>query len=154
VARSRVRARSGLEARPRNRKGVPTTQRRVEHPAAPPLACGAYDITQLSPALVPEWHFTSTNTRSCARNSDGSVNCVVDHSHGFEWGLNAPAVDANGVVYANGEDGVLYAIHQGGKTAESLFLGQPIGAAYTPVSVDEHGRIYAENLGQLFAVGP
>ena len=114
---------------------------------------GPFDLTQLSPSLVPEWKFTSVNQKSCARGADGKVTCVADHPSGFEWCINAPAVDPDGTVYANSEDGALYAIPQGGKTAKQIFLGESVGAAYTPLSIDAKGRIYAENLGTLFIVG-
>jgi hypothetical protein len=35
-----------------------------------------YDITSLDANLLPEWHFTGTNTESCARGPDGGVFCV------------------------------------------------------------------------------
>jgi outer membrane protein assembly factor BamB len=119
----------------------------------PPVNGGPYSITQLNPDMEVEWKYTLTNTQSCERHEDGKVTCVSDHPTGFEWCINAPAVDQNGVVYANGEDGVLYAIDQGGKTTQSLFLGESLGAAYTPLSIDAKGRILAENVGRLFVVG-
>ena len=119
----------------------------------PPKEGGPFDITQLSPSLVPEWKFTSVNQKSCVRGADGDVTCTADHPTGFEWCINAPAVDPDGTVYANSEDGALYSIPQGGKSAKSIFLGESVGAAYTPLSIDAKGRIYAENLGTLFVVG-
>ena len=62
-------------------------------------------------------------------------------------------VDKNGVVYANSEDGYLYAIAQGGKLRSRLFLKLALGAAYTPLSLDARGRIYTQNDGHLFVVG-
>jgi hypothetical protein len=121
--------------------------------ACPPAAGGPYSITQLDAHLVPEWTFVSDNQESCTRTPDGQVSCTKDHPNGFEWCINAPAIDAKGTVYANGEDGVLYAIPQGGGKAEKLFLNQSIGAAYTPLSIDAKGRVYAENFGTLFIVG-
>jgi len=113
----------------------------------------AYFVTQLRPDLSIEWTFQNTNTESCTRNSDGTLSCVSDHPAGFEWCVNAPVVDANGVVYANSEDGNLYAIQQGGVPLKPIFQQQAIGAAYTPASLDMHGRIYTQNDGHLFVVG-
>jgi outer membrane protein assembly factor BamB len=67
--------------------------------------------------------------------------------------VNAPAIDANGTVYVNSEDGFLYAIAQGGAIRQKIFLQLAIGAAYTPVSIGLDGRIYAQNAGHLFAIG-
>jgi hypothetical protein len=112
-----------------------------------------YDLSSLDAGLVPEWTLTNTNTESCARQPDGSIACVDDHPEGFEWCVNQPAVDANGVVYANSEDGFLYAIGPGGAVRERIFLNLALGAAYTPVSLGRDGRIYAQNNGHLFVVG-
>jgi outer membrane protein assembly factor BamB len=110
-------------------------------------------ITQLSPDLTPEWKFLSTNTESCHRNPDGPPSCVEDHPDGFEWCINAAAVDKNGVVYANSEDGNLYAIAQGGVEKQRIFLELALGAAYTPLSIGPDGKIYTQNAGHLFVVG-
>ncbi len=112
-----------------------------------------YFITQLAPTLDVEWKFRSTNRESCERKEDGTVQCVEDHPFGFEWCVNAPAVDARGVVYVNSEDGHLYAIDQGGTLRERIFLQLATGAAYTPLSLGAHGRIYTQNAGHLFVVG-
>jgi len=112
-----------------------------------------YFITQLDPLLVPQWQFKSTNSLSCSRNDSGEVACRPDHPIGFEWCVNGPAVDARGVVYANSEDGNVYAISQGGVSVETIFLQLALGAAYTPVSVGPDGRIYTQNAGHLFVVG-
>jgi hypothetical protein len=114
---------------------------------------GRYDLTSLDANLVPEWTWTSTNTLSCSRNEDGSVTCVSDHPDGFEWCVNQPAVDAAGVVYANSEDGYLYAIGRDGQLTDKIFLDQAVGAAYTPLSIDGSGRMYAQNFGRIFVVG-
>ena len=45
-----------------------------------------------------------------------------DHPNGYEWCINAPAIDANGVVYVNSEDGNVYVLEQGGKLQSKLFL--------------------------------
>jgi outer membrane protein assembly factor BamB len=123
----------------------------------PPVA-EAYYITQLSASLQVEWKFQSTNTQSCFRNPDGSLNCVSDHPNGFEWCINAPAIDMNGTVYANSEDGNLYTLPQGNtgvftKPKQSIFLNLAIGAAYTPLSLGADGKIYTENDGHMFVVG-
>lgn len=124
-----------------------------DHDFCPPLPGGPFNLTQLSPDLEVEWRFTLTNPDSCIRQEDGSISCVSDHPNGFEWCINAPAIDQNGVVYGNGEDGVLYAIEQGGQRAQTIFLGEALGAAYTPLAIDKKGRIYTENVGKLFVVG-
>jgi len=113
----------------------------------------SYFVTQFSPNLNIEWSFQNTNTNSCTRNPDGTITCVSDHPNGFEWCVNAAVVDANGVVYANSEDGNLYAIGQGGTLIQNIFQQLAIGAAYTPASMDGSGRIYSQNDGHLFVVG-
>ncbi len=97
-------------------------------PTAPP---GPYLITSLTKDFRPEWSYQA----------------------GFEWCINAPAVDVNGTVYAGNEDGNLYVIGQGGTLLGSLFLRSALGAAYTPLSLGPDGKIYAQNSGHLFVVG-
>jgi hypothetical protein len=94
---------------------------------------GPYYITQLSSDLKPEWSYQS-----------------VDN---FEWCVNAPAVDGNGTVYADSEDGSLFAIKQGGKLKGKIFLQEAVGAAYTPASIGRDGKIYTLNNGDMFVVG-
>ncbi len=118
-----------------------------------PVEEGPFYLTQLSSDMSVEWQYRLANDKSCLRHEDGSVTCVADHPEGFEWCINAPAIDANGTVYANGEDGVVYAVPQGGGEAATLFLGESLGAAYTPIAIDGEGRIYAQNVGRLFVVG-
>jgi len=125
------------------------TDRTSTNPASPE----AYFLTQLNGGMGVEWSFQNTNSQSCSRNADGTISCVSDHPFGFEWCVNAPAVDANGLVYANSEDGNLYAIGQGGVLKENIFQQLAIGAAYTPASFDSQGRIYTQNDGHLFVVG-
>jgi hypothetical protein len=110
-------------------------------------------ITQLDQNLHIQWQFKSTNTESCKRNPDGTITCVSDHPDGFEWCVNGHLVDENGVVYANSEDGSLYAINQGGTLKQRIFQQLALGAAYTPTSMDASGRIYSQNAGHLFVVG-
>ena len=106
---------------------------------APPP--GPFNITQLSANLIPEWKFKSTTI------------VLPDNPNGFEWCINAPAVDVNGTVYANSEDGFVYAINQGGTLKQRIFLRQAIGAAYTPLAIGADGKLYTENDGYLFVVG-
>ena len=129
--------------------------RTASNPASPE----EYFITQLSPVADPvtgsmtvEWSFKATNTQSCTRSADGSVSCVSDHPFGFEWCVNAPVIDRLGIVYANSEDGNLYAINQGGTPKQSIFQQLALGAAYTPTSLGSDGKIYSQNAGHLFVV--
>jgi hypothetical protein len=110
-----------------------------------------YFITQLGPTLAVEWKFKNTETKSCVR-IDNELQCADDHPHGFEWCVNAVAVDSRGVVYANGEDGYIYAIDQGGTVRQRMFLNLALGAAYTPLSIGSDGRIFTQNDGRLFAI--
>lgn len=114
---------------------------------------GPYYITQLSANLAIEWQFKSTNTQSCHRNQDGTIACTNDHPGGFEWCINAPAVDAAGVVYVNSEDGNVYRILQGGQDGGHRFLQLAIGAAYTPLAIGPDGVLYSQNAGHLIALG-
>ena len=63
------------------------------------------------------------------------------------------AIDADGVVYANSEDGFLYAIGPDGALLRKIFLDLALGAAYTPLSIGADGIVYTQNNGHLFAVG-
>jgi outer membrane protein assembly factor BamB len=72
---------------------------------------------------------------------------------GAEWCINAPAVDRDGKVFVHSEDGSLYVISRDGLIAKNLFLRQPQNAAYTPLSLDASGRVYAQNAGHFFVVG-
>ena len=56
-------------------------------------------------------------------------------------------MDKDGVVYANSEDGNLYAISQGGTLKQNIFLDLALGAAYTPLAIASDGTIYTENKG-------
>jgi hypothetical protein len=111
-------------------------------------------LTRLSPSLKPEWSFKNSNLEACHTEVDGGVTCATgDHPDGFEWCINAPAVDSEGTMFANAEDGNLYVIDATGKEKGRFFLKLAIGAAYTPIAIDKVGRIYAENGGELFVVG-
>jgi hypothetical protein len=106
-------------------------------PKAPP---GPYYVTQLDSNLIPQWQFQDTTINKA-------------HPNGYEWCANAAAVDVNGVVYADNEDGYLYAIQQGGTPAQKIFLERAISAGYTPTSIGGDGMIYSENGGHFIAIG-
>lgn len=113
----------------------------------------AYFITQLNKNLNVEWRYQNTNTLSCTRDGNGNVTCVSDHPNGFEWCVNAFVVDSAGVVYANSEDGNLFALNQGGTLKQKIFQQLALGAAYTPTSIGSDGKIYSQNAGHLFVAG-
>ena len=123
------------------------------NPNASFLGPEQYFVSQFTPNLNIEWSFQNTNQQSCTRNPDGTSRARPTNPNGFEWCVNAAVVDANGVVYANSEDGNLYAIGQGGGLIKNIFQQLAIGAAYTPASLDGSGRIYSQNDGLLFVVG-
>ncbi|HXH92436.1 MAG TPA: hypothetical protein VNN25_12715, partial [Thermoanaerobaculia bacterium] len=104
-------------------------------------------MIQLNPQLQVEWQFKNPSRSVCRGGT------CADEKFGFEWCVNATAIDAQGTVYANGEDGILYAIAQGGIVLDRFSLSAPLGAAYTPLAIDAQGRIYAQSGGHLFAVG-
>jgi hypothetical protein len=116
-------------------------------------AVGPYDITQVDADLKKQWSYASDNTYSCQSDGGTSLACTSDHPSGFEWCVNAAAIDENGTVYANSEDGRAYALLQGGSVAQARFLVLSLGAAYTPVAVDGQGRTYTMNGGVLTVVG-
>ncbi|HEV7425684.1 MAG TPA: hypothetical protein VGQ46_04900 [Thermoanaerobaculia bacterium] len=107
-----------------------------------------YYITQLDAHLKVEWQYRNPSRTACHAEND-----CDQATYGFEFCVNAPAVDMHGTVYANAEDGILYAIGQGGILLGRLNLGAPEGSAYTPVAIDAVGRVYAEAGGHLVAVG-
>ena len=82
-----------------------------------------------------------------------AVEWSVRSPEGTEWCINAPAVDRNGTTYGLNEDGAVYAIGADGAIRKRLPLKQPLGAAYTPLSLDASGRLYAQNAGHLFVLG-
>jgi hypothetical protein len=126
--------------------------------ANPGVASGPWFITQLNENLVPEWRFQNTNTETCTLQPDGSLSCVNDTPNGFEWCINAPAVDRNGTVYGNSKDGFLYSIPQGHRGTftqfkQRQFMGVSLGNAYTPSSISREGVVFTSDNGRLFAIG-
>lgn len=110
-------------------------------------------ITQLDPNLNVEWQFQNTSTQTCGPDSQGQIACSDEEPFGFEWCVNAPAVDSQGTVYVGSENRILYAIRQGGVLMDRIFLPVAEGAAYTPVAIGPDGKVYAQNAGHLFAIG-
>jgi hypothetical protein len=115
----------------------------------PSLPAGPYFITQLDKNMNVEWKFQNTTI-------DGG------HPNGFEWCINMPAVDMNGNVFVNSEDGNAYEIAQPSSTGPNVMITQPAGklflksaadAAYTPLSIGADGKIYTQNDGHLLVVG-
>ena len=112
-----------------------------------------YFMSSLTPDLQINWRWQNTNTMSCQRNADGSLSCTSDHPFGFEWCVNAPAIDVNGTVFSNSEDGNLYEIDRNGHLVNLVFTNLAIGAAYTPLSIGPDGKIYTQNDGRMFVIG-
>ncbi|HEX3579394.1 MAG TPA: hypothetical protein VHY33_12590 [Thermoanaerobaculia bacterium] len=104
-------------------------------------------IVQLDPNLNKQWEYRNPSRQVCFEGD------CVEEELGFEWCVNAVAIGANGTVYANAEDGILYAIGQGGVLLDKIALAGPRGAAYTPLAIDAQGRVYAQTGAHLFAVG-
>lgn len=132
-----------------NTESVCPADRDASNPAYPE----EYRITQLNKNMNVQWSFKNTNTLACTRNPDDSVTCVDDHPHSFEWCVNAFVIDANGIVFANSEDGNLFALNQGGTLRQKIFQQLALGAAYTPTSIGNDGKIYSQNAGHLFVAG-
>jgi hypothetical protein len=112
---------------------------------SPPSSPGPYFVTQLDPDLNVEWSFKNTTKDKI-------------HPNGFEWCVNAPVIDSKGLVYVTSEDGQVYSLPQGHKGVfrtphQRIFLKEALGAAYTPLSIDEGGKVYSQNDGHLFVVG-
>jgi hypothetical protein len=115
------------------------------NPVCSPIPPGPYYVSQLDANMNVEWSFKSTS---------------IDQTHpgGYEWCVNAPAIDRQGVVYASSEDGHVYSIPQGHhgvfiKPQQRIFLLEALGAAYTPLSIGEDGKEYSQNDGHLFIIG-
>ena len=115
------------------------------HPVCRTAPEGPYYMTQLDANMNVEWSFQNTTIDS-------------DHLNGYEWCVNAPAIDSSGIVYATSEDGHIYSIPQGHKGVfktprQIIFLLEALGAAYTPLAIGEDGKEYSQNDGHLFVVG-
>ena len=115
------------------------------NPVCTPVPPGPYFLMQLDADLKVEWSFQNT---------------TIDeyHPNGYEWCVNAPAIDREGVVYASSEDGHLYSIPQGHEGVfttplQKISLKEALSAAYTPLSIGSDGKLYSQNAGHLFVVG-
>jgi outer membrane protein assembly factor BamB len=82
-----------------------------------------------------------------------SVEYQLPNPNEQEWCVNGPAIDRDGVAYMNAEDGSLYSINANGSLRQSIVLTPVVGQAYTPLAIDDRGRVYAEKAGILFVVG-
>ncbi len=123
--------------------------RTATHPNYPE----AYFITQLNPSMGIEWQWQNTNPLSCSRDSSGNVTCVNDHPNGFEFCVNVMAIAGDGTVFANSEDGNMYAVRQGGTIRDHIFQQLALGAAYTPAAIASDGKIISQNAGHLYVLG-
>lgn len=115
------------------------------NPVCRPLRSAEFLISQLDANLNLEWSFQNTTID-------------LKHPFGYEWCVNAPVIDREGIVYVTSEDGHVYSIPQGHtgvfKTPrQKIFLKEALGAAYTPLSIGENGKLYTQNDGHLFVVG-
>ncbi len=115
------------------------------NPVCTPIPPGPYLVSQLDANLNMEWSFKNTTYRPF-------------HPYGYEWCVNAPVVDANGLVYLTSEDGNVYSVPQGHhgiftQWQQKIFLMEALGAAYTPLSIGVDGKAYSQNNGHLFVVG-
>jgi len=114
-------------------------------PVCTSLPPGPYYVSQLNANLQVEWSFQNTTIDQ-------------QHPNGYEWCVNAPVIDGTGLVYATSEDGSVYSIPQGHSGVfttpqQKIFLLEAVGAAYTPLSIDDTGREYSQNNGNLFVLG-
>jgi hypothetical protein len=102
-------------------------------------------ITQMDPNLNVEWRFQNTTTDS-------------GHPNGYEFCINMAAIDSSGNVFVNSEDGYAYEIPQGHTGVFTtplgkMFLDESLGAAYTPLSLGQDGKIYSQNNGHMIVIG-
>jgi outer membrane protein assembly factor BamB len=116
-----------------------------DNPVCANLPPGPYYVSQLNPNMQVEWSFQNTTFDQ-------------NHPDGYEWCVNAPVIDVNGLVYVTSEDGNIYSVPQGHhgvftQWQQRMFLKEALGAAYTPLSIGGDGKVYSQNDGHLFIVG-
>jgi hypothetical protein len=127
-----------------NHYGVAAYCGGIDNPVCTPRPPGPYYVSQLDANLNVEWSFQNTTYDPFDPN-------------GYEWCVNAPVIDSNGVVYITSEDGHVYSVAQGHhgvftQWQQKIFLMEALGAAYTPLSIGHDGKIYSQNDGNLFVV--
>ncbi len=115
------------------------------NPVCAGLPPGPYYISQVDANMNIEWSFQSTTIDAT-------------HPNGYEWCINMPAIDQAGNVFVNSEDGNIYELAQGNSgvfttPTGKMFLDLALGAAYTPLSIGQDGKLYTQNNGQMFVVG-
>jgi len=115
------------------------------NPVCASLPPGPYYVSQLNASMQVEWSFQNTTIDQ-------------NHPNGYEWCVNAPVIDVNGLVYVTSEDGNVYSVPQGHhgvftQWQQRIFLKEALGAAYTPLSIGPDGKVYSQNDGHLFVVG-
>ena len=115
------------------------------NPVCSSVPPGPYYVSQLNADMQVEWSFQNTTINQ-------------SHPNGYEWCVNAPVIDVNGLVYVTSEDGNVYTVPQGHhgvftQWQQRLFLKEALGAAYTPLSIAGDGKVYSQNDGHLFVVG-
>lgn len=99
-----------------------------------------------------------TAPQICAGFAPTFTTIYQQHPNGYEWCVNAPVIDGRGLMCATSEDGNVYSIPQGHSGVfttpqQKIFLLESIGAAYTLLSIDDTGREYSQNNGNLFVLG-
>mmetsp|Transcript_9155 Transcript_9155/g.15022 ORF Transcript_9155/g.15022 Transcript_9155/m.15022 type:complete len:509 (-) Transcript_9155:474-2000(-) len=116
---------------------------------------GPFYMTALNSSMQIVWQYKNTNTKECERLSNKTVVCesIPSNQQGFEWCINAPVIDRQGFIITFSEDGNVYRISPGGRSAERIFLDKAIGAVYTPMSIGPDGRIFAQNNGNMYVIG-
>jgi hypothetical protein len=109
---------------------------------------GPYFITALDPNIDPG--ITDDNLK--VMNRVWQFTAPPGPLGNYEWCINQPAVDMNGTVLANSEDGNYYSIAWGGMSYAQQQLFEARDAAYTPLAVASDGTIYTLNSGILFQI--
>jgi hypothetical protein len=107
---------------------------------------GPFTITALDPNIDP--NITDDNLK--VMNVQWKFQAPNGPLGAYEWCINQPAVDMNGTVLANSEDGNYYSIPWGGATFSRQMLFEARDAAYTPLAIAPDGAIFTLNSGILF----